>query len=83
MKQASIRLQVNQKEIEWQIPVQQSLLSFLREELRLTSVKCGCNAGECGACMVLLDGAAVNSCLVLAVECEGRQIQTLEGPHPR
>ena len=79
MKQLSVRLQVNQTWIEREVPVEQSLLLFLRETLHLTSVKCGCNAGECGACMVLLDNLPVNSCLVLAAECDGKQIQTLEG----
>lgn len=56
-----------------------SLLNVLREKLGLTGTKEGCNAGDCGACTVLLDGAPVNACLVLAVQAEGREITTIEG----
>jgi aerobic-type carbon monoxide dehydrogenase small subunit (CoxS/CutS family) len=56
-----------------------TLLEVLREELQLTGTKHGCELGECGACAVLLDGAPVLSCLVLAVECGGRQVATVEG----
>jgi aerobic-type carbon monoxide dehydrogenase small subunit (CoxS/CutS family) len=56
-----------------------TLLEVLREDLRLTGTKHGCELGECGACAVLLDGDPVLSCLVLAVECEGRVVRTVEG----
>jgi len=56
-----------------------TLLHVLREQLGLTGAKDGCSAGECGACTVLLDGEPVNSCLVLAVECDGRAVVTVEG----
>jgi carbon-monoxide dehydrogenase small subunit len=56
-----------------------SLLEVLRDELRLTGSKEGCNNGNCGACNVVLDGRLVNSCIVLAVECRGRQVTTIEG----
>ena len=56
-----------------------TLLEVLREDLDLTGTKHGCELGECGACAVLLDGEPVLSCLVLAIECEGRKIETVEG----
>ena len=56
-----------------------TLLEVLREDLALTGTKHGCELGECGACTVLVDGAPQLSCLVLAVECEGREIETIEG----
>jgi aerobic carbon-monoxide dehydrogenase small subunit len=57
----------------------QSLLEVLRDELGLTGTKLACNSGNCGACTVLLDGLPVNSCLVLAVEVEGKSVTTIEG----
>jgi xanthine dehydrogenase YagT iron-sulfur-binding subunit len=56
-----------------------SLLDLLRETLHLTGTKKGCNQGACGACTVLVDGERVLSCLTLAVQCEGRQVTTIEG----
>ena len=56
-----------------------TLLEVLREDLNLTGTKHGCELGECGACTVLVDGAPLLSCLELAVDCEGREIQTVEG----
>ena len=56
-----------------------TLLDVLRDDLELTGTKYGCGEGECGACSVLLDGKLVNSCLVLAAECEGSEVLTIEG----
>ena len=61
------------------VPGNMTLMKMLREELALTGTKNGCSAGECGACTVLLNGEPVNSCMVLAVECDGAKIQTVEG----
>lgn len=56
-----------------------TLLKFIREELNLSGTKEGCEVGECGACIVILDGRTVNSCIVLAVELDGRELLTIEG----
>ena len=61
------------------VPSNMTLMHVLRDKLALTGTKNGCNAGECGACTVLLNGEPVNSCMVLAVECEGANIVTVEG----
>lgn len=60
-------------------PAHQSLLEVLRDQLALTGTKECCAEGECGACTVLLNGRAINSCLVLAVECDGEAVVTIEG----
>ena len=74
-----IRLTVNGKPEEASVPAGMTLLEFLRERLFLTGAKEGCGAGECGACTVLLDDLPVTSCLVLAVEADGRAVRTVEG----
>ncbi|MDR3588654.1 MAG: (2Fe-2S)-binding protein [Negativicutes bacterium] len=56
-----------------------TLLAFLREDLGMTGTKCGCQVGECGACTVILEGVPVQSCLVLAVEADGKRVETVEG----
>jgi aerobic carbon-monoxide dehydrogenase small subunit len=61
------------------VPSNMTLLQMLREKLSLTGTKNGCAAGECGACTVLMNGDAVNSCMVLAVECDGADVITVEG----
>jgi aerobic carbon-monoxide dehydrogenase small subunit len=70
---------VNGKETDFLCEPRQSLLEVLRDELRLTGTKEGCNNGNCGACNVLLDGRLVNSCLVLGVEAQGCNVATVEG----
>ena len=60
-------------------PTHHTLLEVLREECGLTGTKHGCELGECGACAVLVDGVPVLSCLALALDCEGREIETVEG----
>ena len=74
-----IKLTVNSGEYEVECPGDMTLLSMLRQELGLTGTKEGCGAGECGACTVILNGEAVNSCLVLAAEADGAEVQTIEG----
>ena len=74
-----LRLRVNGEEHEALVAPYKTLLEALREDLALTGTKHGCELGECGACAVLVDGAPVLACLVLAVECEGRAIETVEG----
>jgi carbon-monoxide dehydrogenase small subunit len=61
------------------VPSNMTLMLMLRENLSLTGTKNGCSAGECGACTVLLNGEPVNSCMVLAAECEGATVVTVEG----
>jgi carbon-monoxide dehydrogenase small subunit len=70
---------LNGQETEFLCEPRQSLLEVLRDELRLTGTKEGCNNGNCGACNVVLDGRLVNSCLVLGVECQGSNVTTVEG----
>ncbi len=70
---------INGKAVERVVDVRASLTDLLRNEYHLTSVKKGCEVGECGACNVLIDGEAFNSCIYLAVWAEGKHIQTLEG----
>ena len=70
---------INGDETEFLCEARQSLLEVLRDVLRLTGAKEGCNNGNCGACTVLIDGLPVNSCLVLAAEVEGANVTTVEG----
>jgi carbon-monoxide dehydrogenase small subunit len=79
MAQHTIRLIVNGTEEQLQVPSNMTLLHALREGLGYTGTKNGCEAGECGACTVLVDGEPMNSCLVLAAELDGREITTVEG----
>jgi carbon-monoxide dehydrogenase small subunit len=74
-----LRLTVNGEETPVSFAPYKTLLEVLREDLGLTGTKHGCELGECGACAVLIDGQPVLSCLELAVQCEGRAIQTIEG----
>ena len=76
---AHMRLRVNDEHVEVSFAPYKTLLEVLREDLDLTGTKHGCELGECGACAVLMDGEPVLSCLVLALECEGRAIETVEG----
>lgn len=75
----TITLTVNGEPERVDVTSQMTLLEMLREKLVLTGTKNGCSAGECGACTVIMNGEPVNSCLVLAAECEDAQIITVEG----
>jgi len=74
-----VTLRVNGEPHDLLVPVHKTLLEVLREDLRLTGTKHGCELGECGTCTVLLDGVPVLSCLALTVDLEGRAIKTVEG----
>jgi aerobic-type carbon monoxide dehydrogenase small subunit (CoxS/CutS family) len=74
-----ISVTVNSQAYEREVAGHRTLLHFLREDIGLTGAREGCGAGECGACTVLLDGLAVNACMILAVEADGRRIETIEG----
>ena len=74
-----VRCTINGKQVEKVVDVRASLTDMLRDDYHLTSVKKGCEVGECGACNVLIDGEAFNSCIYLAVWADGKSILTLEG----
>jgi carbon-monoxide dehydrogenase small subunit len=78
-KKAHVQAKINGTDSEFLCEPRQSLLEVLRDELRLTGSKEGCNNGNCGACNVILDGKLVNSCLVLGVEIQNRSVTTIEG----
>jgi carbon-monoxide dehydrogenase small subunit len=74
-----IRFTVNGRKVDREVTANSRLLDLLRDDLHLTGTKEGCGEGECGACTVLIDGKAVNSCLVLAPQADGKDILTIEG----
>jgi len=74
-----ITMTVNGEPVEAAVEPNRTLVQFLREDLGLTGTKHGCGLGDCGACTVILDGKPVNSCLVLAVQANGREVLTIEG----
>jgi carbon-monoxide dehydrogenase small subunit len=76
---ALVALRVNGEPVEVAFSPHKTLLEVLREDLRLTGTKHGCELGECGTCAVLVDGKPVLSCLLLGVECEGKHVETVEG----
>jgi len=79
MKLHRISMTINREYEQVDVPANLTLLQMLRDKLALTGTKNGCAAGECGACTVMLNGEPVNSCMVLAVECDGAEVLTVEG----
>lgn len=79
MSKRIVNLVINGDPVDAVVKDHMTLLDFLRDQLGLTGTKKGCEQGECGACTVLIDGLPVNSCSTLAVECEGKEITTIEG----
>lgn len=75
----TVNLTINGEAVSQQVSPRDSLVDFLRDGRNLTGTHVGCEHGACGACTVMLDGMAVRSCLVLAVMCEGRSVETIEG----
>jgi aerobic-type carbon monoxide dehydrogenase small subunit (CoxS/CutS family) len=74
-----VELTVNETDVSLSVPANMTLLELLRERLELTGAKPGCEQGDCGSCVVLIDGMPVNSCLVLAAQASGHEIRTVEG----
>ncbi|MCZ2440043.1 MAG: (2Fe-2S)-binding protein [Burkholderiales bacterium] len=74
-----IRFKLNGRELQLEVPVTMKTLDLLRERLGLTGTKYACGEGECGACTVQVDGKTVNSCLMYAVDLDGRELLTIEG----
>ena len=79
MPRQIVRFELNGEEVELLCEPRESLLEVLRDNLDMTGTKEGCNNGNCGACNVIFDGRLVNSCVVLAVEAEGKSVTTIEG----
>jgi carbon-monoxide dehydrogenase small subunit len=79
VSEREVRVDVNGREVQASVGGARLLREFLRDDLGLTGTKIGCEDGMCGACAVLIDGAAVKSCLVLATQVDGRSVTTIEG----
>ena len=88
MSENKIHLLLNGQQREFGVEAGETLLHVLREKAHLTGAKKGCDLGECGACTVIMDGRAVNSCCVFALSADGSTVETIEGigtpehPHP-
>ncbi len=80
-QQHKVRLSVNGRAYEREVEPRTTLVDFLRHELGLTGTHVGCEHGVCGACTIIKDGKAVRSCLMLAVQADGAELQTVEGLH--
>ena len=78
-RKAHVQTQINGENVEFLCEPRQSMLEVLRDELDLTGAKEGCNNGNCGACTIIVDGRPDDSCCMLGVEAEGKEVQTIEG----
>jgi carbon-monoxide dehydrogenase small subunit len=79
LEHAAISFTLNGKQVTRTVPVRRNLVDFLRQDMELTAAHVGCEAGVCGACNVRVDGAVVRGCLMLAVQVDGLQVDTIEG----
>lgn len=79
IKKTELRIKVNGKSVEIMVNPTWTLLRVLREDLGLRGTKKGCEQGDCGACTIIMDGKAVNACLILAPQAESKEIETIEG----
>jgi aerobic carbon-monoxide dehydrogenase small subunit len=78
-RQLDVAMRVNGEDVRERIEARKTLVDFLREDLGLTGSHIGCEQGVCGACTVLVDGEVVRGCLMLAVQCDGAEVETIEG----
>jgi carbon-monoxide dehydrogenase small subunit len=78
-RQLDIAMRVNGEDVRERVEARKTLVDFVREDLGLTGSHVGCEQGVCGACTLLVDGEVVRGCLVLAVQCDGAQVETIEG----
>ena len=78
----NVRFRLNGKEVQAEVPVRTTLVDCIRHQLRQTGTHVGCEHGVCGCCTILLNGAPVRSCLMLAVQAEGHEVTTIEGLAP-
>ena len=78
-RQLDIAMRVNGEDVRERVEARKTLVDFLRDDLALTGSHIGCEQGVCGACTVVVDGAVVRGCLVLAVQCDGAEVETIEG----
>jgi len=77
--ETEIRFKLNGREVRLDVPATMKTLDMLRDKLDLTGTKYACGEGECGACTISVDGQTINSCLMYAVDCDGREVVTIEG----
>ena len=78
----TVSLEVNGEQIDYDVPIRRLLVHFIRDDLGLTGTHIGCDTGNCGACTIRLGGDAVKSCMLLAVQADGKQLHTIEGLAP-